>query len=230
MACELLYGRKGYEMLRQCSVAPITLDQFALKNGSFKAYIKVYGKERYNSYDKWLQSVISGTAQEAHPFDAGEFTASHQPHHDMESVYWLILWFLVKAWPKGIELEDLNLGISGRNSHNFIIETMLARGTGADDAFAMVTWLRNSKELWELMLHPVYRHLVTMLADMGRYICMCWSRFPDVPFWHSHEVFKRLLFKQIVQMTNANDPIPIQGHRPSLNPTPFDASDTTSES
>ncbi|GJJ08993.1 hypothetical protein Clacol_003214 [Clathrus columnatus] len=215
MACELLYGKGSYEMLCQYHIPPVTLDQFVLEGNVLELYMKICGQRRYDSYNNWLQSVLSGVVKEVHPFATGDFTISNQPHHDMESVYWIILWFLVTSWPNEVALEDLNLSISGRNSHHFIIRSMLARGTDMD-TYPIVNFLANSKEIWELKLHPIYQLLAGMVADMGQYIAMRWSRFPDAPFWHSHEAFKRLLLKEIFRMTKDHNSVPIRGSIPPL--------------
>ncbi|GJJ08991.1 hypothetical protein Clacol_003212 [Clathrus columnatus] len=174
MACDLLYGERGYEMLRRYHVPPVTLNQLGLEGEALELYTRFYGQT------SWLQSVLSGAVKEVHPFTSGDFTISSQPHHDMESVYWIIL------------------------------RTISARGTDKDDAYSIVTF-PVQKEIWALRLHPIYQPLTGMVADMGQYIAMRWSRFPDAPFWHSHEAFKRLLLREIVRMNKRNDPIPLWG-------------------
>ncbi|GJJ08995.1 hypothetical protein Clacol_003216 [Clathrus columnatus] len=65
---------------------------------------------------------------------------------------------------------------------------------------------------------------------MSRYLCMRWSELPEVLPWHAHEAFKRLLLKQIIQMTNDNCSIPIHGPRPPLPKYGFNKLSTTNRS
>ncbi|GJJ09008.1 hypothetical protein Clacol_003229 [Clathrus columnatus] len=212
MACELLYGQKVYEMLYTDPVPPVNSNQFDLEGDVLEAYLRVYGQTRYDAYNEDLISYLSGVKESEgiHPYVAGDFSLSHQPHHDMESVYWIIIWFLTKAWPTGF---DPDLGTFGRNSHSTLRRTMLDREANTDPDDAM-TLLRKSREGWKMTLHAAYEGLSEMLSGMGQYLCMRWSRFPNIFPLHCHEAFKRLLLKQIFRMTVEDKPIPIQGPRP----------------
>ncbi|GJJ11348.1 hypothetical protein Clacol_005580 [Clathrus columnatus] len=207
IACELSYGSLADNLMRAANVV-FTPNQFSLEGKALEAYLEIYGQERYNDYEFWLQSIVSKSEKTKLDSATNEI-GLHRPIHDMESVYWLILWFIIKALPTGVNLE------LERDNHHFLEGLMLSRRIGlTGQAFSIVPFLRSTEENWKGLLNPVYEPLVGMLFNMSQYICMRWLEFPEVIPWHPHEAFKRLLLKEIIRMTDGNCPIPIKGPRP----------------
>ncbi|GJJ08990.1 hypothetical protein Clacol_003211 [Clathrus columnatus] len=110
VALELSYGRKAYDMLRHSGISPNNSQWIGLEGDILTAYRRVYGYARYDYYNQ--QMLNSAVSAKTIPFEDNT-RISHQPHHDIESVYWIILWFLMEAQPTKASLEHLAAGLRG---------------------------------------------------------------------------------------------------------------------
>ncbi|KAF8581035.1 hypothetical protein K439DRAFT_1662505 [Ramaria rubella] len=205
IAADISGGRDGYEAIIP---RPISRTQFQLIEDDRKLYIRAYGEETYESFNTFLDSVIDGSIWECDPFENadGPGTILHQPFHDVESVFWIITWFLMHAWPTG---HDPAL----TEEFGKATKAMLAHQIDNDDYGGRKDLLTKPARKWSNIIHPECCGLVKMLVDMAAYVSMRWMRFPTAPTFHAHEAFKRLLLKEIVRMTRDGRPIPIQGAR-----------------
>ncbi|KAK0218083.1 hypothetical protein IW262DRAFT_1298627 [Armillaria fumosa] len=113
----------------------------------------------------------------------------HQPRHDVESVGWCIIAFLLRAQPKELgSIED-----SLKELHN---AWELLSGSAR---LALFTW---PQQQWERALHPKLEFLGDFLLRLGEQMEPEYGFLdPPPPEDHLHEAFQRLLLNQIHNMT-----------------------------
>jgi len=196
-------GMAGYKrMLKYEPIFKIRQASFQLEGRSKELYLKQYGSESYSSFNKHLALVESNSLQKR---DIS--TILHSAVHDAESVFWIIMWFLIRASPTPRSDTVTRVYIQAANGflqHKIGTEMLSARSI-------LITY---DTEEWEGILHPRCHSLIDMLINMASYLGKRWLQYPDVSPYHAHEAMKRLLLKEIVRMTDESDPIPINGPRP----------------
>ncbi|KIJ36641.1 hypothetical protein M422DRAFT_69672 [Sphaerobolus stellatus SS14] len=103
IAIEMSSQELGHE-----SIVPETLDPNLFKLGGkpYDLYMQHYETKDYDSLNAFLDAVAAGTVPEEDPFKDRGSTVQHQPYHDIESILWVIMWFLIRACPLGAS-EDL---------------------------------------------------------------------------------------------------------------------------
>ncbi|KIJ27542.1 hypothetical protein M422DRAFT_784867 [Sphaerobolus stellatus SS14] len=206
IAIEMSSQELGHE-----SIVPETLDPnlFKLGGKSHDLYMQHYETKDYDSFNAFLDAVAARTIPEEDPFKDRGSTVQHQPYHDIESILWVIMWFLIRACPLGAS-EDLEYNQRFESATS----VMLNHRIGSDNFIGgRPTLLRLRGVEWRGVLHSKCASLIGMLKGMCMFMSMRWSRYPPMPRHYAHEAFKRLLLKEIVRMTMANDPIPIEGPR-----------------
>jgi hypothetical protein len=140
---------------------------------------------------------------------------THEPRHDIESIFWLLAFVLARANPKKSAAHhpaEITLGY-----FNFCRYVVLE-----DDSSKLREkrgwYLGRTETKWREILHPDLAAASTLLHHMGRYLairtydskCDTWGDY------HAHEMFKLLLFSAI--QTFRSNPVPLCTHTPRYSP------------
>lgn len=115
----------------------------------------------------------------------------HEPRHDVESAFWVLVCCLVRALPHGA--DDNTTDASDAILNDMLYHTIpFSNSNRRDEALA---W---RKEEWEAALHPKLHCLAPMVVRMCELLGINWRRrsTPDNRFL-LHQGFKRLLFVYI---------------------------------
>jgi len=179
--------------------------QFQLEGRTKELYLKQHGPDPYNSFNDHLDLVENNSLRKRDISDMGAIL--HSAVHDAESVFWIIMWFLMRASPtpkSEVITRDYIQAANGFLQHRMGAEMLSARSI-------LITY---EAEDWERILDPRCHSLIVMLVNMATYLGKRWLQYPDISPYHGHEAMKRLLLKEIVRMTDESDPIPINGPRP----------------
>jgi hypothetical protein len=120
-----------------------------------------------------------------------QLAPQHKPHHDVESVFWVLVCCLVRALPHGD--DDNPTGLSDCISNDMLYhEIPSSRSHRRDKALG---WTQKE---WEKALHPRLRMLAPMIVRMCKLLCINWrDRSTPSNRFLLHQGFKRLLFIQI---------------------------------
>ena len=120
-----------------------------------------------------------------------QLAVKHEPRHDVESVFWVLVCCLVRALPDGADDKPTE-------ASDLIFKNMLyheipgSLSNRRDDA------LRWPQQFWEDALHPELRMLAPMIVRMCELLCINWrNRSTPSNRFLLHQGFKRLLFMQI---------------------------------
>jgi len=179
---------------------------FHLEGRAKEVYLKHHGSQAYDAFNEHLVRVENNSITKCDIFQS-DSGILHSAVHDVESVYWIIVWFLIRASPVG-DAEHL--------SRNYFLtaEGMLSHQIGTDNVAPRTSLISYERRDWTKVLLPRCHGLIDMLVNMGTYLGKRWLQFPDIYPYHAHEAVKRLLLKEIIRMADEEDPIPIQGPRP----------------
>jgi len=180
---------------------------FLLEGRSKEVYLKHYGSDTYEAFNAHLSCVKHDSLTKRDIFETNSGTILHSAVHDVESLYWIIMWFLIRASPVG-NTESISV------DYVLAAEGMLSHQIGTDKVAARTSFISYERRDWLEVIHPRCHGLIDMLVNMGSYLGKRWLQFPDISPYHAHEAVKRLLLKEIIRMMDEEDPIPIQGPRP----------------
>ena len=124
----------------------------------------------------------------------------HRPDHDMESIFWVLLFVLIVAEPKdGSGTWDKT---SNKEVYTGFKEHTIKKNSANDSRSFILNW--NKKKLTSA-LDPKFRSLGPMLHEMGRQIAPEYAYLEkEPPKDHLHEAMRRLLLRYILEM---KDPI-----------------------
>jgi hypothetical protein len=129
---------------------------------------------------------------------------THQAIHDAESIFWVIVFFMVRANPKG---SDSRTNMSGRSDTfdamaGHIIGTRISTRTAYFREFIEADWATILPE--ELV------GFSRMLQQLWGYFSVPWHGV-EVPVkhqFHAHSLLQRLLYREIKRLTEEmKDPI-----------------------
>ena len=204
-AIDISGGEDAFTLLLQ-SIWDIRPTAFQLEGRAKEVYLKHYGPKAYDAFNDHLVRVENDSLTKSDIFDSNNGIL-HSAVHDVESLYWIIMWFLIRASPVG-DTESLSM------NYTLTAEGMLSHQIGTDDAAPRTLFMSYRRPKWQKILQPRFHVLIDMLVNMGTYLGKRWLQFQDISPYHAHEAVKRLLLKEIIRMTDEEDPIPIQGPRP----------------
>ncbi|KZV79450.1 hypothetical protein EXIGLDRAFT_846529 [Exidia glandulosa HHB12029] len=119
----------------------------------------------------------------------------HLPRHDVESVFWVLVWSFARACPVGAPFEDVKNGPFSEWAH-----TMLKHTIGNEGA----RWtLLSGAQFLKKILHPDLAPFSGLLADIAAYLFVPWDLYHDiVDDDHVHIAIRRLLLAKIHAMNN----------------------------
>lgn len=184
-----------------------------MKPATKEWYIKTYGQARYDRYWGAMEKV-----ENSRVYDPEKHFFSHRAFHDAESFAWLIIYDLVRAWPKDCE-EELSESffevITILEGHSF--------GVKADSRLQLAVLDQSD---WEETLHPRLAFLAPLIKKLVMYFSVEWLLWPDLPENHGHEAITVLLREAIFDMKEEVDPIRLR--QEPRTQTRRDASEVTS--
>ena len=162
-------------------------------------YLDAYGRAAYEHYrhDNGID-IIHGA----------KFTSSgriqrgfvHRPDHDVESIFWVLLYVLIIAEPKdGSGNWDKT---RNKDVYEGYKEHKIKKNSSNDSRSFILGWNQDSLAS---ALDPKFHSLVPMLYEMGCQIRPEYAELDEEPPKdHLHEVMRRLLLGHILKM---EDPI-----------------------
>lgn len=161
---------------------------------AYAAYIAIHGQDIYD----WYTHLDFDTHR-----DKLMCPTVHHPRHDAESVYWILVVFLLKTIPIGLgNIPDTNFDEFCR-----AFARIKKHEVGVADDTRNLIWCFE----WHKILHPGLKEMHQLLEDMTalitpEYMYVKNSLVED----HLHEAMQRRLLKQIVEM--AESPIEIDAN------------------
>jgi hypothetical protein len=165
-----------------------------LTSTAYDQYVAAYGEDTYQEYTETFNNIERYKVKR----DGVEFL--HRPHHDMESVIWVLVDGLVHAWPIDAEpeVEQLaNLVMHMFQTHA-IIRWLDTRVHTTIKEFREVEWVE--------ILNPKLRFLTTMMVQLSNFLHCDWTVWmhpkdkKPLKADFLHEALKRILLQEIVFM------------------------------
>ncbi|EJD48072.1 hypothetical protein AURDEDRAFT_123214 [Auricularia subglabra TFB-10046 SS5] len=161
--------------------------------GSAKeCYIHAFGQQRYDDV-----SAISISPNLKVPQKRSK-QATHRPHHDAESCYFLTVHFLLTALPQGADMHNDNTkadSLIDIIEQNYFGDFMDSRR----DLFE----LRPSE--WAEYLHPELCSLGGFLEALGATVRPIFDLFdPPPPPYYVHEVMQRVLLQEACRLLDTD--------------------------
>ncbi|KAF8321829.1 hypothetical protein F5887DRAFT_1215369 [Amanita rubescens] len=141
--------------------------------------------------------------------DGARESVVHAPVHDAESIFWLIVLFFLRAWPKGYDPKQDPGGSYRRSQRNEIFGRLMKNtiGTGLDT--------RSIPD--EDMLPPQLVSFAEMLSCLELYFLQVWHDLKIIGGqhrFHAHNAIQAVLLKEIKNLQTSGNDI-------ELNPTPL---------
>ncbi|EJD46878.1 hypothetical protein AURDEDRAFT_123719 [Auricularia subglabra TFB-10046 SS5] len=132
------------------------------------------------------------------------------PRHDVQSIYWVLLWAFSHALPLGSHTDE----VVGHNYRSFCF-SMLRDDVGG---YNRATWLLDA--MISGLSHPKLRSSENLLTCMASYLSVPWHAYPNMPAHHVHGAFSRLILSFLSNPKNAaalEVPLDTSTLRPPLN-------------
>jgi hypothetical protein len=119
---------------------------------------------------------------------------SHQPIHDAESIFWVIVFFMTRANPRGSDGQksiDIRSQVFDGLVGNVIGNVLSARAT--------ITRVK-----WATVLPEEMKLLSGTLESLMKYFSLHWHgiEVPPPHRFHAHNFLQRLLFQEIERLSN----------------------------
>ena len=135
---------------------------------------------------------------------------SHQPIHDAESIFWVIVFFMTRANPKGSDSQksiDIRSQVFDCLVGNVI--GSLARSRGP---------IVHSEVVWADVLPEEMKGYSGIIRNLSRYFSVPWhgKEVPHPHRFHAHNFLQRLLYQEIKRLNNKDSieldlvPLPIR--------------------
>lgn len=118
----------------------------------------------------------------------------HRPVHDAESIYWLMIFFLVRAWPSSLPLYSVS---STQEERSTIFDALI--GNKIDGGGARMAIIQSYTEAhWRQLLPAPVNRLSGMLYMLGRYFNLTWHHV-DVGDYelHGHDFMQLAVLREI---------------------------------
>lgn len=139
---------------------------------------------------------------------AKQSAPQHEPRHDIESVFWVLVCCLVRAAPGGTDNKPTGHA-------DCVINDMLYHEIPPPVSNSRDQALKWGEEDWTQALHPKLQMLAAMIAQMCRLLCINWRirSTPDNRFF-LHQGFKRLLLMEIQEIHEKDVDVRLNTERP----------------
>ncbi|KAL4246814.1 hypothetical protein ABKN59_008035 [Abortiporus biennis] len=201
-----LTGTRPYMARAVNRLAPLPKDEVTLKFARMprltpkaeKIYKASYGERTYKKYNDngtYHGVVLPNPALLLSDDNAPRHC--HQPRHDVESVYWLILDTLLRVQPPNAPEGPESLRMFGEAWRNLVnYESM-------ENEDKRKYFMDLTTAQFEQMLHPSLRSLAPMLFKLTKQVSPEYAYMESLaspPEEHLHEAFRRILLQQMVDM------------------------------
>ncbi|KZV87643.1 hypothetical protein EXIGLDRAFT_723487 [Exidia glandulosa HHB12029] len=138
-------------------------------------------------------------------------TVVHEPWYDVQSIFWSILWFFVRALPEGREPRDVMDGDFSTFANTLLTHKIGKEKNRTDDFF-----------YWDgprSYLHPDLVHFADLIRDLALYLSVPWHMYKNHPEFklpddHAHTAVRRLLLAEIYTLNQPKNPLNV-----TLDPT-----------
>ena len=171
-----------------------------------RALVPIQNKYNACFQDNFLQDfnrlcdIIPGSAERLQP------TGQPRPHHDVESLFWVLSYALVRALPRNAaSMErsvDADKFIDSLATHYF--------GIIKDSRLYMTM----EEDYWKITSHSQLEPLCPMLEAMSALLAIRWSfLLTDQRSLFVHQAFKRILLAEIYRLREHED-IPLDTDKP----------------
>lgn len=149
-----------------------------------------------------------------------DIPCTHQPRHDAESIFWVLVEFLLRSIPPGEVVEEPRTREAFKKTYSFLAEHTV--GSVPDNRGLL--FVDGEAPNWRSVLHPALDGIANMIAaltEVARPEYHWYSKPP--PEDHLHEAMQRIIFDQIYKMDKVRDHIPIspmlRHYEPPKRPT-----------
>ena len=132
---------------------------------------------------------------------------SHQPIHDAKSIFWVIVFFMVRANPKG---SDIHKNIS---SHSESFDAIVGHEIGIHMSSRESHFMYSPAMGWADMLPEKLVGFSGILHQLWSYFSFPWHgiKVPDEHQFHGHNLLQRLLIQKIRRLSEKmKDPIELE--------------------
>lgn len=163
-------------------------------------YLKNYGQDTYDAYIDVAANIYHGSKFQE-PSNAPP-SFSHRPDHDVESLFWVLVFCVILALPLDADEEltqDFVDAWTVMETHAIVSDKTVDPRT---------YFLTIEKAGWEQMVHPKLSSLAGMMIKLADQIAPEYGYLNPPPKRdHLHEAFRRILLEQILAMED--NPIPL---------------------
>ncbi|KAF8521151.1 hypothetical protein JB92DRAFT_3111299 [Gautieria morchelliformis] len=155
-------------------------------------------EDRHNSDVEFFKEVASYKT-----FDPTH--VSHQAIHDAESIFWIIVYFMIRANPKG---SDSHKSISDRSK---LFDAIMGHKIGSLYRSRALLF-RFTVEEWMGVLPEELHSVSGALVSLSGYFSFPWHgiQVPVKHQFHAHNFLQRLLIAKIRQLTELKNPIQLE--------------------
>lgn len=121
---------------------------------------------------------------------------SHQAIHDAESIFWIIVFFMTRANPRG---SDSQKSIDERSR---VFDGLVGNEIGS--SFSSRASIMHSEVDWANILPEEMKGFSEMIRSLLRYFSLPWHgiEVPPPHQFHAHNFLQRLLFREIKRLNN----------------------------
>ncbi len=159
------------------------------------AYVRAYKEDTYNMYCD-THDTIHGSTPPPGSAKLPPFEFCHRPDHDVESIFWVLLFTLLRAQPYDAT-EDVDLELFW-TTNQCLLDHVIQSKARFDTRDSLLTF---SEETMAEALNSKLAPLSGMLADMAAQVRPEYGYLSPSPRKdHLHEAMRRLLLQQIVGM------------------------------
>jgi hypothetical protein len=133
----------------------------------------------------------------------GPHALVHAPMHDAESVFWLIVLFFLRAWPKGYNLDDPKEP-ERRKRRSKVFSTLARNEIGTEDR-------RNIPK--KAALPPQLQGFTEMISRLDCYFNQTWHSLDSINEpqhrFHAHNALQSILLEEVKELEVRGDEIEI---------------------
>ncbi|TDL23227.1 hypothetical protein BD410DRAFT_174663 [Rickenella mellea] len=174
----------GYLVEQSARNPPVIIEQFDIAKDSSHA-------SDDNAYERWKEFVSTVQMKLIGIPDDSDVEVMHQEWHDMESVYWIMVLFFLRAIPMGNQPKrTITANTKGWNA---ISKYQVGSVYDPRNYFE----IGDKKGFWEGSLHGNFRAFSPLLAAMTRYIFWPWDAISlEAHKFHAHHAFQRLILRE----------------------------------
>ncbi|KAF8525303.1 hypothetical protein JB92DRAFT_2877227 [Gautieria morchelliformis] len=187
------------EVLARPSLAPVKYIIFKDMQDLNKA-ITPHPQADRDSSDKQFFKELAGYER------LNDKHVSHQAIHDAESIFWVIVFFMVRANPKG---SDSHKNIRMRSE---TFDAIVSHQIGKRISIRRSYFEHFREEDWAEMLPEKLAGFSATLYQLWEYFSFPWHgiQVPPKHQFHAHNLLQRLLFQEIGRLTEMEDSIELE--------------------